>query len=314
MTKIRLSQAWIDRATSEGEDEVLVVGRRSGTLPSARDLSAVVAKAAPTEAVREMVRRKWFVAPSTSTRAAALEDFLFGRASRLLPSLAPMFRRQARQRDLVEDIVTLAWLSGVADKAAKQDAGSYNESRLSDSTIAQLVQLSKREFGPAEALSYLAKLGVRVVVENSLPGMHADGASFVVKNVGPVIGLTLRYDRLDNFWFTLLHEIGHLKLHMKRDPAAVFVDSIEDQDDEPAESEIEAEADAFAKDSFVPRDVWLRSDVYRMGNEPAILALAKKLNIHPAVVAGRLRYERRQYKSFAHLLGSRSVRDLLIAG
>src|SRR6266851_3773204 len=270
MTKIRLSQAWIDRATSEEGEDVLVVGRRSGALPSVRDLSAVVAKAAPAEAVREMVRRKWFVVPSPSARAAALQEFLFGRASRLLPSFAPMFRRQARQRDLVEDIVTLAWLSGVADKAAQQRAGSYSESRLTDTTVMNLVRLSTRETGPAEALKQLATLGIRVVVENSLPGMHADGASFVVRNIGPVIGLTLRYDRLDNFWFTLLHEIGHLKLHMKQDPDAVFVDSIEDQDDEPAESEIEAEADAFAKDSFVPRDVWQRSDVYRLGTELAI--------------------------------------------
>ena len=30
----------------------------------------------------------------------------------------------------------------------------------------------------------------------------------------PVIGLTLRYDRLDNFWFVLLHELGHVFLHL----------------------------------------------------------------------------------------------------
>jgi len=33
-------------------------------------------------------------------------------------------------------------------------------------------------------------------------------------NVRPVIGLTLRYDRIDNFWFCLLHELAHVGLHL----------------------------------------------------------------------------------------------------
>ena len=33
-------------------------------------------------------------------------------------------------------------------------------------------------------------------------------------NGAPVAALTLRYDRLDNFWFTLLHELAHIALHM----------------------------------------------------------------------------------------------------
>jgi HTH-type transcriptional regulator/antitoxin HigA len=214
----------------------------------------------------------------------------------------------------MQEMTTFAWLCRIKDEAQDLAAPSFDGAKLTSKTISHLVRLSKSDSGPRDAIDFLKKLGIRVVIESSLPGMRTDGASFVLKNIGPVIGLTLRYDRLDSFWFTLLHEIAHIILHLRSNSEAVFVDSIEDEDADPTESEIEAEADAFAKDSFVPRDAWLRSDAFRLGTEMAILALAKKCDIHPAIVAGRLRFERKRFEAFSQLLGVGQVRGLLMVG
>ena len=76
-----------------------------------------------------------------------------------------------------------------------------------------------------------------VVVESGLPGMSVDGASLHTSAAGPVLALTLRYDRLDNFWFTLLHELGHIAMHLSEPSDEVFVDSFENTIDDEQEAE-----------------------------------------------------------------------------
>lgn len=312
MTKLKLTQAWVHRVTSDTTDDIVVAGKDMGPLPSDAELSAIATSAAKTDAVREMVRRKWFSSPDKGNRGTALQHFLFsGRPSKPAFAVAALFRRQSRQRDLVDEIATLAWLCRVTDKAMAEKKLLFDAAKLNQRAITHLVRLSKGSSGPRDAIQYLERLGIRVVIENSLPGMHIDGASFVVPNFGPVIGLTLRYDRLDSFWFTLLHELAHIVLHLQGESDEVFVDSIEEEDRE--ESEIEAEANAFTKDSFVPRDAWFRSDAFRLATEPAIHVLAEKFEIHPAVIAGRLRFERKRYQDFSQLLGAGQVRSVLLA-
>jgi HTH-type transcriptional regulator/antitoxin HigA len=57
----------------------------------------------------------------------------------------------------------------------------------------------------------LAKLGVILITLEHLPGTFVDGAAICRGDGVPVIALTLRHDRVDNFWFTLLHEIAHVR-------------------------------------------------------------------------------------------------------
>jgi HTH-type transcriptional regulator/antitoxin HigA len=173
--------------------------------------------------------------------------------------------------------------------------------------LRRLVSLSVRDDGPNRALSAVRDLGIAVVVESGLPGMSIDGASFHLSRVGPVLALTLRHDRLDNFWFTLLHELGHIALHLSTPGDDIYIDSLDEAVGD--EQEAEAEADAFAKDALVPRDTWMRSDARRLGSESSVIALARQLGIHPAIVAGRIRYERREFRIFTELAGVGGVRE-----
>jgi HTH-type transcriptional regulator / antitoxin HigA len=316
MTDFSLGQAWVSRVTRANTTDIPVVGADVSPLPDAAQLQTVLRKLSLSESAREMVRRRWLQPGSRNDKVAergqAIFDFLFRRtASR--PAFA-MFkgRRLSTQRDLVEEVSRMAWIAHVTDTAqARPRTIRFKAAALSDDFIRHLTQLSVFDDGPKRALSVVQEIGIAVVVESGLPGMAVDGASFHSRELGPVLALTLRHDRLDSFWFTLLHELGHIALHLTDPGDDVYVDSIDESVSD--EQEVEAEADAFAKDGLVPRDTWLRSDARRLGSEGSVVALARQLGIHPSIVAGRIRYERREFRIFTDLVGIGRVRDLIFS-
>ncbi len=299
MAKPLLTQSWVDRVTSERDDDVYVVGTDIARAPTTESIRNSISRVTSTDALREMARRKWFEPArgieGRESRVAGFMDFLLGE-NRFRPAYASaaLFKRHVGLSSASSDIAALAWLYRVAELAEQVKVGEFDRAKFDARTLRHLVQLSVRDNGPREAISYLKKHGICVVEsEGSLPGMKTDGASFLIGSGQPVIALTLRYDRVDNFWFTLLHELGHVLLHLASGAHQAFVDSFEE--DSEMDSEIEAEANAFAKDAFIPRDLWLRSEAFRLGKESAIAALARDLNIHPAIVAGRVRFERKEF-------------------
>ncbi|MBN0401680.1 hypothetical protein JTM54_35295, partial [Pseudomonas aeruginosa] len=90
----------------------------------------------------------------------------------------------------------------------------YSKERVGEELIKNLVQLSRFEDGPKRAVSLLNEHGIAVVFEPQLKGTMLDGAA--LKDLGdrPIIAMTLRYDRLDNFWFTIVHELVHVWKHI----------------------------------------------------------------------------------------------------
>ena len=128
------------------------------------------------------------------------------------------------------------------------------------------------------------------------------------RNGAPIIGLTLRHDRLDNFWFTLLHECIHAWKHLDGAGLRAIVDEdVEKPDVEPVA--IEKEANDVAAELLLPRGVWRRSEAFLNPSAEAINELAKKLQINPAIVAGRLRFERKNYALFPKMIGNGRVRS-----
>ena len=100
-----------------------------------------------------------------------------------------------------------------------------------------------------QAREFLAGHGIALRVERHLPKTHLDGAALRLPGKPPVIGLTLRHDRIDNFWFCLLHELAHLGRHLDG-RAEGFVDDL----DLPGDDAREAEADEWAQEALIPRD------------------------------------------------------------
>ena len=151
----------------------------------------------------------------------------------------------------------------------------------------------------------LQEAGVAVIIEEHLPKTHLDGAAMWHPDGFPVIALTLRHDRLDNFWFTLFHELGHVIKHLETSMNEGFLDT---DIDGASEKEIEIEADRFALEAFIPREAW--DDLGPLRLKAEIVAAANELAISPAVIAGRLRREAGDYRKHRTLIGQGTVKEL----
>ena len=173
--------------------------------------------------------------------------------------------------------------------------------------LSQLVKLSVLDDGPARAKEMLAEQGIILVIEPQIAGMRVDGAAFLI-NEHPVIGLTLRLDAVDNFWFTLMHEMGHVVLHYRTGLASGFFDDFEHLEID----EMEEEANRFAQNMLIPDAVWNKSSARIAKTTEPVKQLAKQLGIAPAIIFGRLRMERQNYKIFSDKIGRGRVRKQLL--
>jgi HTH-type transcriptional regulator/antitoxin HigA len=202
-----------------------------------------------------------------------------------------------------------AWLARVIQQArvTRPALGLFDETVFSTAFLREIAQLSWSEQGPKIAVEFLEKHGIAVVIEPHLKGTMLDGAAIKDIDGAPIIGLTLRYDRLDNFWLTLLHEIAHIWRHVKKDNAVV------DDLDASSTERNEVEANRLAREAFIPRVIWKRSDAYLSPSKENIDLLSRELKITPAVIAGRLRKERGNYQLFSDLIGQGEVRRQLMA-
>ena len=131
----------------------------------------------------------------------------------------------------------------------------------------EIAQLSVYEDGPRRAQERLAAAGIALVVERHLPRTHLDGAALCLQGGRPVIGLTLRYDRIDNFWFSLMHELAHVGLHLDCDENDLFIDDLSLTGGDP----LEDEADTLAQDALIPPQLWESNPVRERGYDSGCL-------------------------------------------
>lgn len=172
-----------------------------------------------------------------------------------------------------------------------------------------MVELSWSQDGPRLAQEFLANHGIHLVYLEHLPRTHLDGAALQLADSTPVIGLTLRYDRLDNFWFCLLHELAHIGRHMNETNSEAFVDDLSLRDVHAARRDSrETEADEWAENGLIPEDIWNTSKVKDKPTPLAVIELAQRLGIHPAIIAGRIRYETRNFHLLSHFVGTGTLR------
>lgn len=139
------------------------------------------------------------------------------------------------------------------------------------------------------------KYGIKFIISRKEGQVPVDGMSFFQEGT-PTIVLTRRKDYIDNFAFSIMHELGHVMLHLI-DSKKVFV-SIADKD---YDNEYEDEANAFARDKLIPSDLWKRfwtktRDVSPYKIAPYISNFAKNNVINPQIVLGRYTYETKNYK------------------
>jgi HTH-type transcriptional regulator / antitoxin HigA len=200
-----------------------------------------------------------------------------------------------------------AWCLHVLAQGCRKELGQrYESGSVTPTLLAEIVHLSTRSDGPRAAQGYLAERGIALVIARHLPRTHLDGAVMMGPEGFPVIGMTLRHDRLDNFWFCLLHELAHIGRHLGTDSSAVFVDDLDLAANDDDVKEIEA--DEWAREASIPNYAWVRHPVAKIQTIHNVCALASELSISPAIVAGRVRRTSGNYKHLSIMVGNGEVR------
>lgn len=211
--------------------------------------------------------------------------------------------------DQPDDLLLLAWKSRITKRAEsiiEKSIGIYKRHDIS--WLVELVRLSTAEDAPALAQKFLEEIGIVLIAEPQIPGLKLDGAAFLVAGI-PVIGLTVRRDTLDNFWFTLLHEIAHVILHFRTGLQAGFFDDT----DITTLEDVEQEANVFASNVLIPDEIWEHSPA-RIAKSPHVIEkFARQIKIHPAIVFGRVQRERGDYSAYSNNIGRGRVRPYLLS-
>lgn len=213
---------------------------------------------------------------------------------------APLHQNGSRMMD---DYALLIWRIAVLNKARSQKLfTTYAEGMITNEWLKDLVKLSRFDRGPRLAQEFLADSGIVLIIEEHFKKTYLDGAAMLDGDV-PIVALTLRHDRLDNFWFALIHELVHVKKHLKKSSSHLFI--ADNLDDKTRSSKEEREADEGAREVLIPSTEWNGSAVKDMPTVANAIALANKLRIHPAIVAGRVRYETNNWRILTGLLGDK---------
>jgi HTH-type transcriptional regulator / antitoxin HigA len=154
----------------------------------------------------------------------------------------------------------------------------------------ELRQLAAFAGSADKVAKIIADFGIRFIVIEPLAGGRIDGTAFWLDENSPVIAISLRFDRFDAFWFTLMHECAHIEY---RDGLSVDSDLVGDAESPPLlKTEIELRADSSAAASLVPPGE-LESFIRRVGptySKQRIIQFAHRIKIHPLIIMGQLQH------------------------
>jgi HTH-type transcriptional regulator / antitoxin HigA len=264
----------------------------------------------------EMVKRNWISSCSdVNGKAEELMRAFVQEAcgSEGIPRVFCRNGLRGRYNHRMDHYALTAWCLRVMFLAGKSPLSSkYVEGSIDISVMREVARLSNFKEGPLLAKEYLENLGIHLIVESHLPKTYLDGVALLLKNT-PIIGLTLRHDRTDNFWFCLLHELAHVSKHLS-DSDGVIVDDLDLRNEESdQENLIEKEADEMTRDGLIPNEIWNNNPLGQNPSYVDILPFAAKLKINPAIVVGRVRFEQKDYRILSRYVGSNEVRKLFWA-
>jgi HTH-type transcriptional regulator/antitoxin HigA len=179
-------------------------------------------------------------------------------------------------------------------------ANGVRVKKFTQEVFSKTLETLRHLLGNPEDVKNVAKVladgGVRFLIIESLPHAKIDGACFWLNEFSPVVVLTIRYDRLDNFWYVLMHECGHVRNGDGLEGAGMLDVNIVGDDATPFDErpEIEKQADIFATNFLVdpPKIEDFIARVRPMFSKRRITGFAMRIGVHPAIVLGQLQYRR----------------------
>lgn len=242
--------------------------------------------------LKDMIKRGWIEKSSDVDKLEEEVLSFFGISE--VGETPATFAHAARKSTPYEapTMAQCAWLLRARDLASHASAENYTKPRL-EKSLGRLRDLMADVGQLAEVPSVLADGGVRLVLVEQLPGTRIDGAAFWLNAKSPVVALSLRFNRIDGFWHTLLHDLRHI-LHKDVTPSdepLLDIDLLGEQvTREEERPPAEVRADAEAAEFLVPQDE-LDSFIRRVRpyySKKKIRLFAETVGVHPGIVVGQL--------------------------
>jgi HTH-type transcriptional regulator/antitoxin HigA len=238
--------------------------------------------------VKEMIRRGWIESsPSISILESRFMQFFNLRSQDQEPQSAHAFRR--RDIDDAPNMLQLAWLFRVRQIASQTPVAKFSADKLA-TCLDELKSLLPSVEEIRHVPRILANAGIRFVVVEAFPGSGIDGVCCWLDHKNPVIALSLRFDRIDWFWFTLLHEIRHVANGDGKDVVVIDTNLVGENADLDNVSVSELKADKEASDFLIPEEE-INNFVARVRplySEARVVGFAGRIGVHAGVVVGRL--------------------------
>lgn len=261
--------------------------------------------------IKEMVKRHW-IEPSENIEV--LENrvkILFEINSLDDPIRLPHAARKTGQEVTASQ---MAWVFRAKQLARAVYAKPFSEQSFNECLEQlRLLLLSSQEIRRVPRV--LADHGIRFLILEHLPHTKIDGVVFWLDKKSPVIAMSLRYDRIDAFWHTLAHELGHIKNKDGLKSDGVLDTDLMGNESQTAgsETEIEKKANAFAT-GFLINQTELNNFIARVRplyGTQKILGFASRIEVHPGIVVGQLQFRKElQWSAFRQMLDK--IRHIII--
>jgi HTH-type transcriptional regulator/antitoxin HigA len=202
----------------------------------------------------------------------------------------PVFARFRKSTKLKYDPINIiGWVKLVHYRAKQLPVSAFNPHDR-DVLLSKLKTIFTENTNVLKRVpDLLSNYGIKLIFQEKAEKTPVDGVSFW-SNENPAIGMTLRHSRLDNFAFTLFHELGHVFEHLTKSKDSEFVDLVSTQEKEDYKnSKEEKEADSFALDHLIDRNKWEEfcMSVFKPLDKD-IREFSEKIGMHPCIVRGRL--------------------------
>lgn len=197
-----------------------------------------------------------------------------------------------------------AWQCRICRRLADVDIAPFNKEVLTSGFFNEVARLSFFDYGSEVIAKHLNKFGIHLIFEKHLPKTYLDGAAFLLPDGHPVIAMTLRHERIDNFWFTLLHELAHIKLHLSDNKTAFFDDMAGRTCD--SVNKAEQEANKMAENALIPEPIWAKEKKTLLSarNIGIIQKFAEQYQVALPIVIGKIHWETQRYNTFTDYLGN----------
>jgi HTH-type transcriptional regulator/antitoxin HigA len=207
----------------------------------------------------------------------------------------PSYAMYRKSQKLASDPINIiTWEKVVMHRANKKDVVAF-DANSAEELIPKLRAVFKENVDVLrQSVTLLAEYGIKLIIQETPEKCNVDGVSFWSGD-NPAIGLPLRYKQLDIFAFTLLHELGHVYLHLINDEDAQFTDILQD-DHTYGHNREETEANDFARNHLIAKDAWKDFQMrYFTPLDADFIAFSGEQNIHPSIAFGRFCFEMKKW-------------------